>query len=63
MADTRTALTPDPANEHPSYALRRALAERLASHRAMARETGLSLVSTLPPPPAMNDPTAGKAAG
>lgn len=46
--DSTFPLTTRSAADSPSYALRAALAERLAAHRQMARDAGAVLTQMLP---------------
>lgn len=47
-SDSMAPLTTRSAADSPSYALRAALAERLAAHRLLAREAGAVLTQILP---------------
>lgn len=46
--DSIVPLTTRSSADSPSYALRAALAERLAAHRLMAREAGAMLTQMMP---------------
>ncbi|MFC4167450.1 hypothetical protein [Teichococcus aestuarii] len=53
--DSIVPLTTRSAADSPSYALRAALAERLAAHRQMAREAGAVLTQLRPRPEVERD--------